>query len=78
VGCHWPATSLLARPALLRPRVLLLARCRLSAHPVDSAEEVQDCIPKIPQLPDPFHCDEYDATRNTDQLCALGAHLLRI
>ena len=76
VGCHWPATSFLARPDVLRPRFLLFVWCHLSSYSVDTAEKVQDCIPEIPQLPAHFHGVEYYATRNPAQLCALGRPLL--
>jgi hypothetical protein len=36
------------------------------------------CIPKYLNFPIIFTAYGYDATRNTAQLCALGAHLLRI
>ena len=78
VGCHWSATSLLARTTLPRPLVLLLARRNSPAYPVGIANEVQDGIPEIPQFPAHFHCDECNATRNTDQLRTLGHHLLHI
>ena len=45
---------------------------------MDPAQEVQDRVPEIPQLPADFHRNERDATRNTDQLRALGLHLLFI
>jgi OPT family oligopeptide transporter len=40
VGCHWTSTSLLAWTTLLRTCLLLPARCRRPAHPVDSVQEV--------------------------------------
>ena len=78
VGCDWPAASLLARPALLRSRLLLLAWCSAPDHPVDSSQEVQDRSPEIPEFPPAFRRDGCDASRNTDQLCALGCHLLLV
>jgi hypothetical protein len=78
VGCHWPTASLLARPALLRSFILLLAWGSPSGHPVDSAPEVQDRTPEIPQLSAHFLGHERDAACNADQPCALGRHLFLI
>jgi hypothetical protein len=78
VGCDWPAASLLARPALLWSRLLLLAWCSAPDHPVDIAQEVQDQRPEISEFSPAFHRDDWDTTRNTDQLCALGYHLLLV
>jgi hypothetical protein len=76
VGCNWSAASLLARPALLWSRLFLLTWCSAPDHPADIAQEVQDRTPEIPEFPSAFHRDDWDATRNTDQLCAVGYHLL--
>lgn len=78
VGCHWPTTSLFARPALLRSCILLLAWCSPSDRSVGVAQEVQDWTPEIPEFPPAFHRPDSNATRNTDELCALGHHLLLI
>ena len=75
VGCHWPATNLLAWPTLLRTRILLLAWCNPSGYPVDIAKEVQERTPELPQLPARFHRNEHDGRRKTDKLHALGPHL---
>ena len=47
VGCHWSSASLLARSDVLRPRVLLLGRCCVTAYPVDTTQEVQLWIPQV-------------------------------
>jgi hypothetical protein len=78
VGCNWPAASLLARPALLWPCLLLLDWCSSPDHPVDIAPEVQDQRPEIPKFPPAFLRDDWYTTRNADQLCALGCHLLLV
>jgi hypothetical protein len=78
VGCHWPATSHLSRPALLRPRVLLLAWCNPSSYPVEAAHEFKGRIPEILQLSGFFYGRELYAPRNTDQFLAWGPNLLVI
>ena len=45
---------------------------------MDIAQEVQDRTPEIPEFPPAFHRPDCDATRNTDELCALGHRLLLI
>ena len=78
VGFNWPATSLLTRPALLWSRLLLRDWYGAPGHPVDIAQKVQDQNPEILEFPSVFHLDAGNATRSTDQLCALGSHLLRV
>jgi hypothetical protein len=79
VGCHWPPTSHLSRPALLRPRILLLAWCNPSDYPVEAAQQkIQGWIPEILQLPAGFHRPKCYAPRNTNQFRALGPNLLVI
>ena len=55
VGFNWPAASLFARPALLQPCLLLLARCDPSAYPVGVAQEIQDRNPEISEFPPAFY-----------------------
>jgi hypothetical protein len=45
---------------------------------VGPIQEVQDRTSKIRQLPAAFHADDYDATRNTDQLRNLDPYLLLV
>ena len=78
VGLNWSAASLFVRPALLRPRILLFARCDPSAYPVGVAKEVQDRHPKISEFPSAFHLVDRASARNTAKLCVLGSRLLRI
>jgi hypothetical protein len=78
VGSNWPTASLLARTALLWSRLFLLAWCGAPNHPADIAQELQDRTPEISEFPLAFLRDDWDATRNTDQLRALGSHLLLV
>ena len=78
MGCHWPATALLARPALLRSPILLLAWCNSSGYPAGTAKEVQDRIPEPSKLPPGFPRNGYDVTRNAYQLHDLGPHWLHV
>jgi hypothetical protein len=78
VGCHWPPTSHLSRPALLRPRILLAWR-NPSGYPAEAAQqEIQGRIPEMLQLPTGFYCPELYAPRDTNQFRALGPNLLDI
>jgi OPT family oligopeptide transporter len=51
VGCHWAATSIFARSALLWPRLLLPCRHPCTIVPVDIAQEVQNRFPQVHQFP---------------------------
>lgn len=55
VGCHWTTASVLARSALLRPRLLLPCRRHCAIIAVDFTQEVQDRFPQISQLPAHLH-----------------------
>ncbi len=78
MGRHWAATSLLSRPDVLHPRVLLFDWRIASSYPVDIAQEIQICIPEISHFPTCFRRPGSHATRNTDQLRAFGLYLLLI
>ena len=78
MGPDWPTASLLARSALLWSSLLLIGWCSAPNHPANIAQEVQGQRPKILEFTPAFRGGECDATRNTDQLCALGCHLLLI
>jgi hypothetical protein len=51
VGCHWAATSVFARSALLWPRFLLPCRHPCTIVPVDIAQEVRNRFPQVHQFP---------------------------
>ena len=52
VGCHWAATSIFARSALLWPRLFHPCRHSCTIVPVDIAQEVQNRLPQVHPLPD--------------------------
>jgi OPT family oligopeptide transporter len=55
VGCHWTTASVLARSALLRPRLLLPGGRPCTIVPMDFTQEVQDRFPQVSQLPAHLH-----------------------
>jgi hypothetical protein len=76
VGCDRATASVLERPAVLWPRILLPGWRRRAVHPVGIAQEVQDRFPQVPQPPGHLYEHGYAAARDAAQLCALGARLL--
>jgi hypothetical protein len=45
---------------------------------MDNAQEVQDGLPEVLQLPAHLYRCQHHASRDADQSCALGARLLHL
>ena len=78
VGCHWTAASVLARSNVLWPCLLLPHRRHFAVRPVCPAQEVEDELPQVPQLPAHLHWHGQPATRDSAQLRAVGVSLLHL
>jgi OPT oligopeptide transporter protein len=78
VGRHRTSAYFLARSALPRPRLLLPTWRHCAINPVGDAQEVQDELPQIPQLPGYLFSSDFHSPRDAAQLRALGSRLLHL